>query len=376
MTKTPAVQDSFARIPSAAQRRIFQQKLLRWFELRRRDVPWRRTREPYRIWLSEVMLQQTQTVKVVPYFEKFLGRFPTIGVLAEAPLSRVLKIWEGLGYYARARNLHQAARHLVHHNNGKLPRSYDELIEIPGIGPYTAAAIASIAFNLPHAVVDGNVERVVSRLFCLQISPKQKDGRKAVGAIAQNLLPAGKARWWNQAVMELGALICTPRRPRCGECPISSHCRANRELNDPSVLPVRLPRRPLPHHDIVVGLVWKKDRVLIDRRKMEGMLGGLWEFPGGKIQEGETHAAALERELREELAIETEIGDYFMKVDHSYTHFRITLFAYHCRHLTGEPQAIACEAWRWVRLQDLRRYAFPTANRRIIESLLSEVKSL
>jgi len=340
----------------------------------KRDVPWRRTRDPYRIWISEVMLQQTQTAKVVPYYEIFLKRFPTIDTLANAPISQVLKKWEGLGYYARARNLHRAARYLVQRKNGRVPRVYEKLLDIPGIGPYTAAAVGSIAFNLPYAVVDGNVERVLSRLFHLQISPKQKEGKRIVAELAQELLPDNQVRWWNQAVMELGALICTPRRPRCDQCPVEKMCLAKKNLDDPAVLPIRLPSRKLPHHEIVIGLVWKDGRVLIDRRKMNGMLGGLWEFPGGKIQNGETHAAALRRELREELAIETEVGDYFMKVDHSYTHFSVTLYAYHCRHLAGVPHAIACEAWRWTRPQDLRRYAFPTANRRIIQSLLAEVK--
>jgi A/G-specific adenine glycosylase len=175
--------------------------------------------------------------------------------------------------------------------------------------------------------------------------------------------------------MELGALICTPRGPRCDECPVKKFCLAQENLDDPATLPIRLPSRTLPHHEIVIGLVWKNGRLLIDRRKMNGMLGGLWEFPGGKIQYGETHAAALQRELREELAIETEVGDYFMKVDHSYSHFSVTLYAYHCRHIAGVPRAIACEAWRWTRPRDLRRYAFPNANRRIIQSLLAEVKS-
>ncbi len=356
------------------RRLSLQAGLLKWFMQNKRDVPWRRTRDPYRIWLSEVMLQQTQTATVVPYYEKFLNRFPTIEALAKSPISRVLKNWEGLGYYARARNLHRAARYLAQNKNSKMPRTYDALLKIPGVGPYTAAAVGSIAFNLPYAAVDGNVERVLSRLFNLQISPKHKEGKKIVAELAQKLLLEAQARWWNQAMMELGALICMPRRPRCDECPVEKLCLAKKYLDDPSVLPIRLPSRKLPHHKIVIGLVWKDGRVLIDRRKMNGMLGGLWEFPGGKIKNGETHATALQRELREELAIETEVGDYFMKVDHSYSHFSVTLYAYHCRHLAGVPRAIACEAWRWTRLQDLRRYAFPNANRRIIQSLLAEGK--
>jgi A/G-specific adenine glycosylase len=354
-----------------AQRRMLQTRLLSWFARHQRNVPWRRTRDPYRIWISEVMLQQTQTATVVPYYENFLERFPTIETLARAPLSQVLKKWEGLGYYARARNLHRAARHLAKLHQGKLPRSYDELLQIPGIGPYTAAAVASIAFDKPHAVVDGNVERVLSRLFHLRVSPKQREGKKIVAALAQFLMPVQKAGSWNQAVMEVGALICTPRRPRCDECPVEKFCLARKRLADPSQLPFRLPRPELPHYKVAVGLVWKDGRLLIDQRKMEGMLGGLWEFPGGKIENGESHASALRRELREELSIEVEVGDeYFMKVEHSYTHFRVTLFAYHCRYVAGAPRAMACQAWRWARVRDLRRYAFPTASRRIIQSLL------
>ena len=375
MKKNTETTTSFLRHLPARRRRSLQTNLLKWFKRYQRDVPWRRTRDPYRIWLSEVMLQQTQTAKVVPYYVNFLKRFPMIDTLAKAPISQVLKKWEGLGYYARARNLHRAARFLVQNNNGRLPRDYEKLLEIPGIGPYTAAAVGSIAFNLPYAVVDGNVERVLSRLFHLKSSPKQKEGKRIVAELAQELLPDNQARWWNQAVMELGALICTPRRPRCDECPVEKFCLAKQNLNDPSALPVKLPRRALPHNNIVIGLVWKNGRVLIDRRKMDGMLGGLWELPGGKIQNGETHVAALQRELREELAIETEVGDYFMKVDHSYSHFSVTLYAYHCRHIAGVPRAIACETWRWTRPQDLRRYAFPAANRRIIQSLLAEAKA-
>jgi len=375
MKKKTQTTNSYLRRLPPARRRKLQDNLLRWFKVRQRDVPWRRTDDPYHIWLSEVMLQQTQTAKVIPYYENFLKRFPTIGALARSPLSQVLKKWEGLGYYARARNLHRAARYLVKHQTSTLPRTYDELIEIPGIGPYTAAAVGSIAFNLPHAVVDGNVERVLSRLFHLRISPKEGDGKRVIAGLAQGLLPARKARWWNQALMELGALVCTPRRPRCRECPVQGFCLAKRRLADPSQLPVRRPSPKVPHHDLVIGLVWKDGRVLIDRRRRDGLLGGLWEFPGGKIQRGETHAAALRRELREELAIEAEVGDYFMKVDHSYTHFRITLHAYHCRHVNGEPRPLACEAWRWTRPHDLRRYAFPAANLRIIQSLLTEEKS-
>lgn len=365
-----------ARVPSAkqrlpvARRLALQKKLLRWFSQHQRDVPWRRTRDPYRIWISEVMLQQTQTAKVMPYYRHFLERFPTLQALAHATLSAVLKSWEGLGYYARARNVHRAARYLLQHRQGKLPRAYDELLQVPGIGPYTAAALVSIAFDRPHPVVDGNVERVLSRLFCVDMPAKDKTGRKVIARLAQNLLPAGKARWWNQAIMELGALICRPRRPRCPECPLQGYCLARKHFTDPAVLPVRLTPRARPHHHIVVGLVWKDGRLLIDRRWPHGLLGGLWEFPGGKVEPGESHACALRRELLEELAVEAEVGGHFMRLQHGYTHFTITLHVYHCHYVAGEPRPIRCQAWRWARPRDLRRYAFPAANRRIVDALL------
>lgn len=344
--------------------RAIRSRLLSWYEVHRRDLPWRRTSDPYRIWVAEVMLTQTRVETVVPYYERFLRRFPTVEHLAAADLDDVLKAWEGLGYYARARNLHRAARIVVEAHGGVLPRETEALRALPGIGPYTAGAIRSIAFGERVAAVDGNVRRVISRLYDLS-----DPSRDAVLERAEPLVRDGRAADVNQALMDLGATICTPRSPDCAACPLGSLCRA-RACGTQADRPGPRRARKRPHYEIAVGVIRDEDeRILIARRPPEGLLGGLWEFPGGKLEPGESLEAAVVREVREELGIRVAPESKIAEIDHAYSHFEITLHAFHCRHEGGRPKGRDGQPVRWVPRNELDRYAFPAANRKILQAL-------
>jgi A/G-specific adenine glycosylase len=356
------------------RRRRIREALLAWFSEHARDLPWRRTTDPYAIWVSEIMLQQTQVRTVVPYYERFLNRFPTVEHLARARLDTVLKLWEGLGYYSRARNLHAAAKEIVARFGGRVPRSVEELLSLPGIGRYTAGAIANNAFAKPVPIVDGNIERVLCRVFHIRGYPKEAAVRKRLWSIAADLVPAREPGLFNQALMEIGAEVCTPRNPHCDGCPLNRLCEARRH-NDQLSLPQRRSRKQLPSHTVAVGVICRDARILIDKRKPEGLLGGLWEFPGGKIKPGESLKAALRREVREEVGITVRVNRLLAVVDHTYSHLRVRIHAFQCDYISGEPRCIACADLKWVRPQDLRRYAFPAANNRIIEVVLSQKKA-
>lgn len=357
-----------------------QEALLAWYEAHQRDLPWRRTTDPYAVLISEVMLQQTQIATALPYYERFIARFPDLGSLAEASLDEVLKAWEGLGYYARARNLHRAAKTVQAHWGGHLPTTAHGLLKLPGIGRYTAAAIASIAFHKDEPVLDGNVTRVLCRLFLIKTDPKRSATRNELWRIARSLIPSGKAHLANQALMDLGATLCTVRMPRCDRCPLASHCLAHRQ-GEEAQLPLRQRRKVIPHYAIATGLVWDRQaspqaRLLITKRKADDLLGGLWEFPGGHQEPGETLKECLHRELWEELRIEVAIQEPFIAVHHAYSHFRVTLHTFHCLHTGGNPQAVDVAQWRWVRLKEIDRFAFPTADRKIIAALREQDASL
>ena len=347
----------------------FAARLLRWYAIHRRDLPWRRdAHDPYRVWISETLLQQTQVTTVIPYYERFLARFPTVSALASAPLDDVLKTWEGAGYYARARNLHRAAQEIVARFNGKVPSTIAELLTLPGIGRYTAGAVASIAFNRDAPVLDGNVVRVLCRYFNISADPKSAAGVRVLWELATQLVPHQRAGDYNQALMDHGATICTPRQPACAVCPLNRGCIARR-LGIQEQLPAKRKKQVLPHHQIAVGLVWKGNKVLIARRFDKALLGGLWEFPGGHQEEGESLKRCVKREVREELGIEVAVGKDFAVVEHAYSHFRITMHAFQCAYVSGRPKALGCAAFKWVTRDELSRYAFPAANRRVIALL-------
>jgi A/G-specific adenine glycosylase len=347
--------------------------LLIWYADHRRDLPWRRTRDPYHIWVAEVMLQQTQVATVAPYYERFLARFPTVAALAAASLDEALKLWEGLGYYARARHLHAAARWVVAEHGGRVPNTMAALLALPGVGRYTAGAILSIAYGQDAPALDGNVRRALSRVFAIEEDVTRGAGRRRLWALAEELLPPGRAGDFNQALMDLGATVCTPRAPLCNRCPLAENCRAHRSSREEQ-FPVRQPRRALPHYEVTAGVVWSDDgRFLVAQRPLDGLLGGLWEFPGGKQKPGETLPDCLRRELAEELGIEVTVGELLTVVQHAYTHFRITLHAFHCRVVAGQPRALGCADWRWIALDDVPRFAFSAADHQIIAALRVEM---
>jgi len=357
-----------SRIPPAV-RRAFRRDLLAWFSRHRRRLPWRVRRTPYRVWISELMLQQTRVEQVVPYFRRFMQRFPTLASLAAAPRADVLKLWEGLGYYARARRAQDTARHLVREAGGRFPRTAEGLRALPGVGPYTAAAIGSLALGLDLAVVDGNVIRVLARVMACGGDARSPAVRRRFEEWAGALIVKGRAGESNEAVMELGALCCTPRSPTCPLCPLRKVCRAH-ALGREEDYPVKAKRKKVPHKIVGAGVViGRGGRLLIAQRKESSMLGGLWEFPGGTREPGETMPQCIARELKEELGIDVEVGPHLVTVPHAYSHFTIELHTYWARIRSGRPRPIHCADYAWVKPGELGKYAFSRADLEIVQCL-------
>ncbi len=355
--------------PTTEVRYTIAERLLRWGQGQRPALPWRRDRSPYRVLVAEVMLQQTQTATVIPYFERFLARFPTVESLAAAPLADVLKQWEGMGYYARARNLHKAAQIIVAEHNGQVPNDPAALRRLPGIGRYTAGAILSLAFGQDAPALDGNVRRVLCRLFAIEEDPRLPAVQRHLWDLAHSLLPPGKAGPFNEALMDLGATVCTPQAPRCLVCPLLGLCESQRQGLQENI-PPKKGRRPLPHYDVTAAVIEDVEgRLLVAQRPLHKLLGGLWKFPGGKREEGETLEECLARELREELGIEVTVGEEIVSFPHAYTHFRITLHVFRCRIVSGTPQPLEVAAVRWAGTDELTELAFARTDRRILETV-------
>ncbi|RJO67262.1 MAG: A/G-specific adenine glycosylase [Myxococcales bacterium] len=343
-------------------------RLLRWYKANRRALPWRERPTPYRVWVSEVMLQQTQVETVIPYYERFLTRFPSAEALAAADLQDVLKLWEGLGYYARARNLHRAAALLVKDHAGRLPETCRELRMLPGMGDYTAAAVASIAFGESAPVVDGNVLRVFSRFWAIEDDIRQMKTRLAIAERLQAPIGSADPSMFNQAVMELGALVCRPKNPACPACPLAKECRAFLGSRT-AELPLRAARKATPHYEIAVGAAWRRGRLLIGRRRTGQMLGGLWEFPGGKRKSGETLEETVIREFREETGLAVRPRGVYCTIRHAYSHFSITMTVFDCETLSGRARPKSAEALKWVRLDELDVHPFPAATVKAIRAI-------
>jgi A/G-specific adenine glycosylase len=349
---------------------LLSARLLAWFDRARRDLPWRRTRDPYPVWVSEVMLQQTRVPTVVPYYQRFLRAFPSVRALARAPLDAVLRLWAGLGYYSRARNLHRAAQLIVSEHAGRFPRTLEVIRALPGVGEYTAGAIASIAFGERVPCVDGNVLRVLARIHCVAGDVRAGRARRRLGELAREAVPAGRPGDHNQALMELGSLICRPADPACGECCLSDLCKA-RERGKQRAIPARRKRSETQHVRVVAGLAWRRGRVLIARRPPEGVWGGLWELPNIEPSSGETAPDALRRLFAEGFGLTVEVGQRLASLTHGIMHRRIELTAYACEVVSGRTNATAHVAAKWVRPDELTQYALPAPHLRLVDRLLS-----
>jgi A/G-specific adenine glycosylase len=346
------------------------QALIAWYAQNSRDLPWRGTEDPYAVWVSEVMLQQTRVETVIPYYERWMENLPTLIALADTPRDAILSLWEGLGYYRRAHSLHRAAAQVVQEYGGNLPQHIDDLENLPGIGRYTAAAIAAIAFNHDVVAMDGNLRRVLSRLLNLMLDPRSPEGNRMLTEHAYQLLPKGQASAFNQALMDLGALICTPRSPKCAACPLASYCQAYR-LGVQEERPLKSPRRAQPHYTVAAGVLRRNAKVLICRRPEGELLGGLWEFPGGKQEDGELLEDCLRRELREELGIDVAVGAPLGIYQHAYTHFKVTVHAFECRLVSGEPRTLVHPEMQWADLGGLALFPMGKIDRQIANTLTS-----
>lgn len=342
--------------------------LLAWFEDHARRLPWREHDDPYSTWVSEVMLQQTRVETVIPYFRDWMTRFPDVETLAKASRAEVLKAWEGLGYYRRAHKLHQAARKLADEKTLALPQDEQALMRLPGIGPYTAAAIQAIAFQRDTIALDGNLRRVISRLSNLTIDPRSREGEARLRKWAMAVLTRGKASEFNQALMDLGAMVCTPKAPRCSDCPLSKFCEAYRRGVQED-RPVRKRRRSVPHHDVGAAVIGRDGEVLIARRPMDGLLGGLWAFPGGRVEAHEAPSEGLKRFLQDALGISVDVHERIDVIQHAYTHLRITLHAFQCVLVAGIPGGDVYDELRWVSVEDLPGYAMGKADRSVAQRL-------
>ena len=347
-------------------------KLLDWYHTNKRTLPWRGHPSAYAVWVSEIMLQQTRVEAVIPYFAKWMRLFPTVQSLANASERDVLNTWEGLGYYSRARNLHKAAKIVVDQYNGDIPRDLDELRKLPGIGRYTLSAIASIAFGMDIAALDGNIKRVYARIFDLEVPVDSANGEKILWELADKNLPKGHAGDYNQALMDLGATICVPKNPRCLICPVMKICRA-RQRGTQNQRPIKTPKKDVPHYVHAAAVVVQRGRVLLSQRPSEGLLGGMWEFPNGRI-EGDP-AAELPKVLRRayDIRLKVKRGPSTGKkeplaiVEHGYSHFSVTVHAF-LSELISLPEETNL---RWVSLNKLDEYPMGRIDRQIARMIVA-----
>ncbi len=362
--------DNASRFP------LFQETLLNWFTANLRPLPWRADYSPYATWIAEMMLQQTQMERGVVYFERWMAQFPDIASVAAASDDALLMAWEGLGYYRRVRYIKAAAKTIMERHKGVFPHAFKDILALPGIGPYTAGAIASTAFNTPIPCVDSNAERVLSRVFDMDIPLRSEPGKTRLRSLAADLIPSGRAREFNQALMELGALVCR-KKPLCGTCPIAAVpklCESFR-LNIANERPVPAKSASIKPLEVANGVLFHKGKLFIQRRQPEGIWGGLWEFPGGGVEQGETAEQTVIREWKEETAFDVLPMQKLGVIRHSYTSYRVTMHCFLLRFAAEQdPEPAppdlteACE-WKWIPLTDIEKYPFPAPHRKLADTL-------
>lgn len=365
-----ATETTELRLPDATVRRTFAQLLLEYYRRTARRLPWRDNPTAYAVWVSEMMLQQTQVATVLPYYKRWMERFPSLESLAKAPQAEVLGLWQGLGYYARARALHAGAVHVFEVRDGQLPKTAAELQTLPGIGPYTAGAIASIAFEQPAPIVDGNVIRVLSRAFGLAGSPMHQPLKGFLWKLAEALVPPDSARDFNQALMEFGALCCTPKAPLCHECPLSAHCRAytERAVHRYPELPERPKVTALVN---VAALVRRGNTLLVGQLPADApRWPSMWQLPNVNLEPNETETSGLTRALRSWCSTTGTVGARVASLQHSVTRYRITVNVFEVS-IDGPPTARDCQALTWQELHGLAKLAMPAAHRKLVTRLLA-----
>ncbi len=349
----------------------FRENLLSWYQVHRRTLPWRDNYNPYHTWIAEVMMQQTQMDRGVAYFQRWMDRFPDIASLAKASEEDLLKAWEGLGYYRRVRNIQAAARIIMERHGGVFPNTYTAILDLPGIGPYTAGAIASTAFNQDMPCVDGNVERVLSRVFNIDTPVRQEPAKSQILQLAQKLIPPGQARDFNQAIMELGALVCR-KVPACSACPLYEQCES-RHLGLAKKRPVPGRKATITRLDMVTGILIRSNHIFVQRRREDDIWGGLWEFPGGCVDPGESLEQAIVREWQEETGFTVRPVRRLVTIRHSYTTYRITLTAFLLDLMASDdansrpspPVLTEATAWRWLPIEEIGDIPLPAPHRKL-----------
>jgi A/G-specific adenine glycosylase len=358
--------------PDAKWKRQFQRRLMAWFARYKRDLPWRKNGDAYRVWLSEIMLQQTQVATVIPYFERFLAAFPTVKDLAAADEREVLRLWEGLGYYRRARQLHAAARKVVAEHGGKFPSNFEAIRNLPGIGRYTAGAIASIAFDLPTPILEANTVRLFSRLIAYRGDQTSTTGQRALWNFAEHILPNVETGNFNQALMELGSLICTPRTPNCEECPVSALCQAREAGLQEQIPAIKRKLKFEDAHEAAI-VIRRGTKVLLRERPHGERWAGLWDFVRFPIlarRNRELHPE-IERKVHEQVGMKVSIGPRLTTLKHGVTRFRITLDCYTAEHLSGLSKKHDGAALHWVKPSGLAEYPLSVTARKLATLLNS-----